>query len=104
VTDELEPPVRTMIEATNSGDTEALVAAFAPDALLVDWGREFAGRDAIRRWNVDENIGHHLAVTGVTHHGAETAVSVRVTGTGFNGDGTLTFRVRDGLIEHLLIQ
>jgi ketosteroid isomerase-like protein len=102
--DELEPAVRTMIEATNSGDTEALVAAFAPDALLVDWGREFAGHDAIRGWNVGENVGHHLEVTGVSRTGDTTEVRVDVSGTGFNGAGTLTFRTRDGLIEHLLIQ
>jgi rhomboid protease GluP len=102
--DELETPVRAMIEATNSGDTEALVAAFAHDALLVDWGREFAGREAIARWNVGENIGHHLMVTGVTRDGDATVVAVDVTGTGFNGPGTLTFRTRDGRIEHLLIQ
>jgi len=37
-----------MVEATNRGDGEAFLDAFADDAVLDDWGRTFTGRSEIR--------------------------------------------------------
>jgi hypothetical protein len=36
---ELEKPIQTMIDATNRGDSQGLLSAFADDAVLTDWGR-----------------------------------------------------------------
>jgi len=36
--------------AYNKLDTDAIVATFAPDALVYDFNREFWGIDAIRAW------------------------------------------------------
>jgi hypothetical protein len=36
--DDLDPPVRAMLDATNAGDAEAFLATFADDATLVDDG------------------------------------------------------------------
>jgi hypothetical protein len=42
-TDNLDPPVRAMLDATNAGDSQAFLATFADDATLVDWGPTFRG-------------------------------------------------------------
>ena len=99
----LEPAVQTMIDATNSGDAEALLDAFTDDATVTDFGRTFAGKEEIGRWNVDENIGHQLSVTGVTRSGPTVTVSVDVSSEGFNGPGSLIFDLEGGRISHLEI-
>jgi ketosteroid isomerase-like protein len=101
----LEPPVRAMIDATNRGDSAALVEAFAPDAVLVDFGRTFKGREEIARWNDVENIGtnNHLRVTGVTRAGEEVRVAITVTGDGYNGGGVLAFVADETTIRRLTI-
>jgi hypothetical protein len=73
-----------MIDATNQEDTPGFLAAFADDAVIVDWGREFAGRDRIAHWNATENIGVHsrIAVTGVEHDADRATVSIQVSGRG----------------------
>jgi hypothetical protein len=45
-TTHLPSAIRTFIDATNSADSEAFVAAFTPDAHLYDWGRTHRGREA----------------------------------------------------------
>lgn len=94
-----------MIDATNRGDSEAVVAAFAPDAVLNDWGRTFTGREEIGRWDRDENTGtqNQIQVTSVAHRGEALKVGISVSGGGFNGDGSFTFEIKDGLISHLTI-
>jgi ketosteroid isomerase-like protein len=103
--DELEPPIQAMLDATNRGDRDALLAAFEPDAVLVDWGRTFTGTKSIARWNDDENIGTHnvIAVNGVERSADGVAVSVSVSGTGYNGPGTLTFQLGPHGIQRLVI-
>jgi hypothetical protein len=49
------------------------LASFTDDGVVDDWGREFAGADAIRGWSDAEFKGVEvtLAVTGVTTEGAD---------------------------------
>jgi hypothetical protein len=84
---DLDPAVARMIDATNREDTDAFLAAFAADAVVDDWGTEFAGRERIARWNHTDNIGKHsrFAVTGVSTAGDRSTVSVTVSRDGFNG-------------------
>jgi hypothetical protein len=100
---ELEKPIQTMIDATNRGDSQALLSAFADDAVLTDWGRTFAGKSEIGRWNSDENIGtqNRIRVTGVNRSGNSVNVSVEVTGSGYNGSGSLIFEVEGQIIRRL---
>jgi hypothetical protein len=102
---ELEAPIQTMIDATNRGDSDALLGAFADDAILTDWGRTFTGKSEIARWNSDENIGTRtkIRVTGVERSGAETTVRVVVSGNGYNGSGVLSFRLNGDSIRRLFI-
>jgi ketosteroid isomerase-like protein len=101
----LDPPINTMIDATNRGDTAAFLTAFADDAVLEDWGRTFTGKAEIAKWNSDENIGtqNHLRVTGVHRSGSQVRVTVTVTGNGYNGDGTFVFDLGPHGITRMVI-
>ncbi len=85
----LDAPIRAAFEATNRGDSEAFVAAFAEDAVLNDWGRTFTGRGEIARWNANENIGvqSHFEALAAMIEGDTTTVKIRVSGNGYNGGG-----------------
>ncbi|MGO4533909.1 nuclear transport factor 2 family protein [Leifsonia sp. 2MCAF36] len=103
----LPEPIRRFIDATNSGDSEAFVNAFTPNAFLSDWGREFHGREGVRRWDGTDNIGvnAHFALVDVSA-GTDPesyVVTLTVTGDGYNGTGPMTFTLRDGLIASLRI-
>lgn len=85
----LDAPIRQAFEATNRGDSAAFVQAFAPDAVLNDWGRTFTGHDEIARWDANENIGaqSHFEALSATKAGDTTTVQIQVTGNGYNGGG-----------------
>ena len=102
---DLEPPIRAMVDATNRGDRDALLAAFADDATLTDFGRTFAGRAEIARWNDDENIGvqSRISVTSVARSGGSVTVGITVKGNGYNGDGSFRFDLEGGRISRLLV-
>jgi ketosteroid isomerase-like protein len=101
----LEPAIEAMIEATNREDRDGLIAAFAPDASLVDFGRTFTGHDEIARWSDQENIGTHnrIEVTSVSRSGGTTTLGVIVSGDGYNGAGTLAFELAGERIARLVI-
>jgi ketosteroid isomerase-like protein len=101
---QLEPAVQTLISATNSGDGDALLRAFAPDAVLVDFGRTFRGHAQIAKWDRQENTGtqNHLRVRAVDP-GPPMRLSLSVSGNGYNGEGVFEIELTDGLISHLTI-
>ncbi len=101
----LDTPIQAMVDATNRGDREALLNAFADNATLIDFGRTFAGRAEIARWNDNENIGTHthIAVTSVARSGLSVTVGIVVTGNRYNGPGSMVFDLGDGHITRLLI-
>jgi quercetin dioxygenase-like cupin family protein len=103
--DELEPPIRAMLDATNSGDSDAFLAAFDDDAELVDWGRTFTGRTEIARWNDNENIGvqSHIDVTSVARSGSTVTIGVAVSGSGYNGGGSFAIDVDGDRITRVVI-
>ena len=103
---ELDPAVRQLVEATNAEDTEAFLAAFAPDGVVDDWGRRFAGREAIASWNAAENIGVHarFEVLAVRPEGDGQAVDVQVSGGGFNGPSTFVFQLSGGHVRSMTIR
>ncbi|WP_051301041.1 nuclear transport factor 2 family protein [Actinomadura rifamycini] len=61
----LLPPVRAYVDAVADEDLDALAGAFAEDAVLIDVGRRFDGRDAIRAWADAEVIGGTLTVSEI---------------------------------------
>lgn len=107
ITPALPTSIAEFVDATNAGDTERFVGAFAEDAVLDDWGRTFHGHDGIRSWNDTDNIGKqsHFEVVDVIE-GAEPEtyiVTLVVSGNGYNGTGPMIFTLRDDLIADVKI-
>jgi hypothetical protein len=106
-----EPPLptalRTFIDATNAGDSDAFVAAFTEDAVLDDWGRVFRGHAGIADWNRTDNIGvgSQFDVVGLerTADPHRLVATLRVTGGGYNGTGPITFEFRGDRIARVEI-
>ena len=107
----LNTVVAEHVDAVNAQDEDAIVATFAPDALVNDAHREFWGTDAIRRWVAKEIVGDKITVevTEVIEHDGETIVRGRYDGlfdrSNLLGDLILTnyFTIRDGKIVTLII-
>ncbi len=92
--EKLPPAIADFFDATNQGDRGRFLAAFVDDgAVLDDWGRTFHGREGIATWNENENMGvqSHFEVAGFTETNGVYAVSITVTGNGYNGGGTIAF-------------
>jgi ketosteroid isomerase-like protein len=103
----MDAAIQAFFDATNAGDSEAFVAAFAEDAVLIDWGREFHGHAEIARWNANENIGvrSHIDVTGSeTTASGSILVGVQVSGNGYNGGGSFEFDTAAGKITRVQIR
>jgi hypothetical protein len=101
----LPVPVQAVFDATNAGDSEAFLEAFAPDGVVDDWGREFHGHEAIRRWSDGENIGVHATfdVTDVAVKDGAYVVTATVGGDGFNGPSHFTFQVAGERVTRMTI-
>jgi hypothetical protein len=99
-------PVARLLAAANDNDTEAFLASFTEDAVVDDWGREFAGADEIRAWSNREFIGMEVAleVTGVSTDQDETTITAAVGGKGYNGPSHFGFTERDGLVSRMVIR
>jgi hypothetical protein len=106
MTGPLPEPVARLLQAANDHDTDAFLAGFTDDGVVDDWGREFAGADAIRRWSDKEFIGVDvtLAVVAVTTDGDTTTVKAQVGSSGFNGASHFIFAVRDEHVARMTIR
>ena len=99
-------PVARLVKAANAHDTDAFLAGFTDDGVVDDWGREFAGADAIRGWSGKEFIGVDvtLDVVAVTTEGDTTTIEAQVGGSGFNGPSHFAFTVRGDLVARMTIR
>ena len=108
---ELTGVVAEHITAVNAQDTDAIMATFADDAYVNDARREFAGRDAIRRWVDREMVGDKVTieVREVLDHYGDTIVRGAYEGTfdrtNLPDEIVLSnyFSVRDGKIVSLVV-
>lgn len=62
---EVQSAAMAYVDAVNTGDLDALVAAFAADAVITDVSRPIAGAGNIRAWAGSEVIGGSLEVLEV---------------------------------------
>ncbi|MFE1646172.1 nuclear transport factor 2 family protein [Microbacterium sp. P01] len=103
---DIPAPISAFIDATNAGDSDAFVAAFAEDGSLDDWGRVARGHRGIREWDRTDNIGKqsHFELVDIAEDGPDTyLVHLTVTGAGFNGTSPFRFTLRGDLIETVVI-
>ncbi len=111
ITANLPRVVADHIAACNAHDIKAWMATFAPDALVNDFQREFAGAEAIRAFGRKEIFGADvtMAVERAQERHGDVTVHARVDGT-YDKTGlpdplilSFYFSVRDGLITQLII-
>ena len=102
----LPHPIQSFLESTNRGDAEAVISCFAPDAILSDWGRTFHGQAGVAEWDKTDNTGvrSHIEALNATTAGDRHAVTVRVSGDGFNGTGEMFFTLAGDRIARLEIE
>ncbi|WP_424935421.1 MULTISPECIES: nuclear transport factor 2 family protein [Bacteria] len=96
MTDQTLPaPVRRMIDAINAADTDAFVAAFAPDGYVDDWGRVLRGAEGVRSWAGSDAIGAgaQMTVLSVESDGGTTRVHFDWRSNVFNGESDGIFVV-----------
>jgi ketosteroid isomerase-like protein len=78
----LPQPIADYFQASNAHKTDAVIAAFAEDALVTDENREHRG-SSIREWSdeVNEKYKPHAEVTNVAEVGDKTVVTAEVSGS-----------------------
>jgi ketosteroid isomerase-like protein len=111
ITNDLPPVVACHLAACNGHDIEAWMATFAPDALVNDIQREFAGAEAIRAFAAKEIFGDRVTFTplrAIDRHG-DITVHARTDGT-YDKTGlpdplilSLYFSLREERITQLII-
>jgi hypothetical protein len=81
-------------EAQNAHDIDAMVASFAPDAVVQDEARKHVGTAAIRAWKIDTSTKYRIATEPIEsrNEGDRTIVLVKVSGTFDGSPVNLTYR------------
>ena len=106
VIDSVPAPVTRLLDAANANDTTAFLATFVEAGVVDDWGREFAGTDAIRGWSDREFIGKRVAldVRDIQRDGQAIVVTADVGGDGFNGLSHFSFLVDGDRVSRMTIR
>lgn len=104
----LPPPVRAYFEADRECDGDALVHAFAPDAVVRDEGRAYAGHHAIGAWwrETKDRYQAMIEPLAVADEDDVATVRARVTGRFPGSPATLSFnfQLNDERISRLEIE
>lgn len=97
--------LRAAIEAINTGDEDAFVAAFAADGVIDDWGRVLRGKDGVRSWARSDAIGAgaRMTVTEAATQGDTTHIVFDWTSRVFNGRSEAYATLAAGLITEFRI-
>jgi ketosteroid isomerase-like protein len=80
--------------AQNAHDIDAMVACFAPDAVVRDEGENVVGTQAIRAWKIETSSKYRITAEPLKSHpeGDGTIVIVKVSGTFPGSPANLTYR------------
>lgn len=74
---QLPKPVEAHFQSTNANDPAAFLASFSADAVVIDAGKEYHGKAAIKAWSDRTYFGDHLRLE-ITH-AVEDAREIVVT-------------------------
>jgi hypothetical protein len=69
-------------EAQNAHDIEAMVACFAPDAVVRDDGRDISGTEAVRAWKKNTSAKYRISAEPIESRveDGRTVLVVKVSG------------------------
>ena len=96
MTDPVIPaPASAMVDAINSGDTEAFVDSFVVDGYVDDWGRILRGHDGIRSWSETDAIGMEAQMTVLSAEtdGNTTSIHFEWASQRFTGESDGIFAI-----------
>jgi ketosteroid isomerase-like protein len=100
----LPQAVEQFVSATNDHDADALLAVFAPEAVVVDDGATFATEDELSGFIRNQIVAPKIVLTPISYDGDRLVAS----GDGDFPGGPLTFAftfaTKDNLITHLSIE
>ena len=103
----LPAPIEAYITAKQRLDAEAILAPFAPDAVVGDERRSHRGTEEIRAWILEATIANKAVprVTGYRLDGEKHVVEAEVSGAFAGSPVNLSFRfgLRDNQIATLEI-
>ncbi len=86
-------PIQTYFDADERNDADALIHAFAPDAVVTDEGQSYSGHQAIEAWwrEAKAKYQHTVEPLDVVRKGDIAQVRARVTGQFPGSPATLIF-------------
>jgi hypothetical protein len=95
--------------AQNAHDIEAMVACFAPDAVVRDEGKDIVGTQAIRAWKIETGAKYRITVEPLESRleAGRTIVVVKVSGTFPGSPANLNYRFgfsADGRVNALEVR
>jgi ketosteroid isomerase-like protein len=100
----LPQTIEQFVSATNAHDADALLAVFAPDAVVVDDGATFATEAELRGFVENQIVAPKVVLTPISYDADRLVAS----GDGDFPGGPLTFAftfaTKDDLITHLSIE
>ncbi|WP_226002241.1 nuclear transport factor 2 family protein [Paenibacillus sp. BJ-4] len=103
--------VQDFIAATNKPDPDTYVDCFSQDALVLDEGKEWAGKAAIKQWSAEYHFGANITLEPIQdkQHEEEAVVVFKVNGD-FDKTGLpdplyldFYFQIRNDKIKQLAI-
>lgn len=91
----LPAPVQRVVDAINSADADAFVAAFSADGFVNDWGRVLRGPDGVRSWADSDAIGAgaRMTVLSAEVEGDTVRVHFAWSSRVFNGESDGIFTI-----------
>ena len=94
-------------KADKKGSSQSLADIFTPDAIVVDEGNTYTGRDAIRQWMMNASTKYTYTVEpfALAEEGGRTIVTSHLVGNfpGSPVDLRYFFVLKDGMIAELEI-
>jgi len=82
VTIHLPDVIATYFAADKSGNAETMSECFTPDAIVIDEGNTYTGRDAIRQWMANASTQYTYTVEpfALSEEGGRTVVTSHLVG------------------------
>ncbi|WP_207458184.1 nuclear transport factor 2 family protein [Azospirillum sp. SYSU D00513] len=102
---DLPPPIAAYVEANARLDADGMLAAFAPDAAVIDDGRRYGGRTELKGWIRTATLGNRAVFSPDAWREEDGRIVVDgLTAGAFRGSPirfTFRFTLADGAIAAL---
>ncbi|MAM11454.1 MAG: polyketide cyclase [Rhizobiaceae bacterium] len=104
---DLPEVIDAYFKADKKGNAQAISECFTQDAVVIDEGNTYTGRDAIRQWmaNTSTKYAYTVEPFAMAEDGARTIITSHLVGNfpGSPVDLRYVFLLKDGMIAELEI-